>query len=311
MITDDFEKRREIITKFAELGAMMLPVEEFMHIVFLNFHAEIEAELFTIAEQHQIEPKNEIWSIFEQAVDQCDFDHPILQAVFSNTLIRQLIGPEYTIFNRYPKVYEYLLRKKPAGEFNIAVIGCSYGQEIMSMLKCLHEEMAKNPDFSPKIDIFNKPTSIFQKVQTNIRYPESVLKKHLTPQQLAVDFTVDEHGSLHFSEAFYQRMGFYELDLFDVPHEPNSTKQYDLLMIHNVLQYLEPSEGQDISIFQQQAEAAFQWIVQQVKPSGMVSIINESKKPNDFVAELQDRIFNQHYACTIVKPAYLYTKQAI
>lgn len=306
----DFNRKREILTRFAELGAMLLPVKEFMHIVFVNFEQEIETELQQIAQQQGIQPVGNIWYQLEQCIENCDLEHPILQAIFSNKLIRALIGPEYTIFNRYATVYAHL-QTMIQTDFHIGLVGCSYGQELIEVRKIVHEAMLNHPNISVTIDVFNKPTPIFNKVKNNIRYPLEILEKYCTTNQLAADFMLDKAQILRFSNDFYQTTHFYEFDLLALDKPDFKNKPYDLLLIHNVIQYLEPSNNQSTDSFQQQAQTGFQWLSDQIKPQGVLSIINESKKPNAFVAELQKTFFteNPYFTCTQVKPAYLYQKQ--
>jgi len=305
----NFNQKREILTRFAELGAMLLPVKEFMHIVFVNFEQEIESELQQIARQKGIQPVENIWYQLEQCIEKCDLEHPILQAVFSNKLIHVLIGPEYTIFNRYAAVYAHL-QTMIQTDFHIGLVGCSYGQELIEVRKIVHEAMLNRPNISVTIDVFNKPTPIFNKVKNNIRYPLEILEKYCTANQLATDFIPDKPQTLRFSDSFYQTTHFYEFDLLTLDKPAFQNKPYDLLLIHNVIQYLEPANDQSIDAFQQQAQIGFQWLSNQIKPQGVLSIVNESRKPNTFVAELQKTFFdeNSNFTCTQVNPAYLYKK---
>jgi len=309
-----FSQKRDVLAKFAELGAMTLDIDEFIDIVFLNFATEIENNLLAIVENTLPGQKHQAWQLLNTLIDNNELEHPVILALYKNTFINALIGPEYTVFDRYPEVYKELFQEiavQYAPEVNIALIGCSYGQELISIRKALYAcEAVKNNTLSFKIDVFNRATPIFDKLKTQMRYPRSVLNTYITPEQITEDFVKESATDYKFSSKFYETVNFYELDLLELQHHNIKQNEYNLVLIHNVIQYLEPDTKESLEQFRYKATQTFNLLTNMLKPNGILSFINESHQSNAIIEELQNELLEdtQHFHISTLKPAYLCQK---
>lgn len=296
--------KRAILKKFIDIGSMGLPIDDFADIVFVNFAADIETHLRLLVNKHGFDSKQDVWMLLDELMD-TDLDHPVLQDLYVEPFISALIGPEYTVFDRYPKVYEALFNSFTT-HLNIAIIGCAYGHEIISV--CNKLSTTAVPFYN--LTAFNKPSPIFAKLQSTIRYPAAVLLEHVSETQLHNDFVRYSDDTLGFSPDFYRRVCFQNLDLLVVPTDFTLASRYDMVLVHNVLQYLVAETHESPIIFRNKVRSMFEWLQSLVNTGGMVSIINESCRPNAVVTEMQNAVFGDisRFTCRRVEPAGIYIK---
>jgi chemotaxis methyl-accepting protein methylase len=307
--------------RFVELGALTLSVEEFVDIVFPTFSNEINAEFLKIAKEFNA---TDICSEINDLIDQNEFDHPLIVALHKNQLFREIIGPEYSFINRYPKVFEKIYsevlpsmaiasKQLDASTFSptdisIALIGSSYGQELITTLKYLFPYLSKPEKLQTQrltIDILSKPNIIFEKLRNNaILYPKSIIHQCMSQKEVNFYFAEADSENLSFSDFIYQNVEFLELDLLDEDNlESREHKKYNLILLHNVIQYLEPQEGDTLDFI-------CRFLDRILKQSGKISIINESKVINNHVAKPFEQLYqlSGNYSRQVVDNAFLYKK---
>ncbi|MGK7876778.1 MAG: CheR family methyltransferase [Xenococcaceae cyanobacterium] len=315
------EDKKEIFKRFVELGALTLSVEEFVEILFPNLVSEIEAELQTIAKMFSL---TDIWVKIKDLIENSELDHPLILALHRNQLLRNLIGPEYSFINRYPEVYEKLFQeifplrvteaknchKLPhqSQHLSIGLIGASYGQELITILKYLKRYLY-NPEefqgFTLTIDVLSKPSTIFERLKQNtMLYSRAAISKYLSPEEIDVWFMDVNAEYLCYSDFLFDRVRFLALDLLD---KQNSylfeEKKYDLILLHNVIQYLEPDEEENLGY-------VCQFLDQILKEGGTISIINESRIDNSNIIHPFQELYQLSglYSQQQLHSAFLYNK---
>jgi chemotaxis methyl-accepting protein methylase len=307
--------------RFVELGALTLSVQEFVDIVFPNFSNEINAEFLKIAKEFNA---TDICSGINDLIDRNEFDHPLILALHKNQLFREIVGPEYSFINRYPKVFEKIYSEVlpsmaiaskqiaastfPSTDISIALIGSSYGQELITTLKYLFPYLSKPEKLQTQrltIDILSKPNIIFEKLRNNaILYPKSIIHKYMSQEEVNFYFIEADSENLSFSDFICQNVKFLELDLLDENNlESCDREKYNLILLHNVIQYLEPQTGDTLDFVCRFLD----WILKQ---GGTISIINESKIVNNHIAEPFEQLYqlSGNYSRQVVDNASLYKK---
>ncbi|MBK1989640.1 hypothetical protein A0J48_019230 [Sphaerospermopsis aphanizomenoides BCCUSP55] len=278
-------EKKNIFFKFIELGAIGLTIDEFVDLIFLNFHQEIEQHLVLISQNFSFSSDTAVWLELNNLIERSDFDHPFILALHRDKFLREIGGSEYSILNRYPEVYAHIIGDKLVKQIQdnfhiyresqqlqkicIGIIGTSYGQELITVLKLVNQQLTKSkflPETVDKIieiDVFNKPNIVFEKLTSNIMYPQEVLMRYLDRQFLEHYFLEVAPGVLVFSNLLKQQVKFNNLDLLslDDVNAVNHLEKYDLLLVHNVLQYLEPQQNQSIDIFEQKLLQAFDFFI--------------------------------------------------
>jgi CheR methyltransferase, SAM binding domain len=334
-ISFPLEHKIQAFKRFVEIGALTLAVEDFSEIVFLTFQSEIEAEILAISQALKIP---DVWSEIQHLISHSDFDHPLLQQLYRSSLLREIIGPEYSIINRYPKVYDRIyhdlasakilnksilnkpilnkpIQNKPSNiddsiqSVSIGLIGSSYGLELITTLRYLFPYFSKIKESSQpsalKIDVLNKDNRVFRKLKTNsISYPKRIISKYMKQEEIELYFTGSHLEILSFSDLILEKVNFLDLNLLDRRSlESLSHQSYDLLLFHNVIQYLEPSQGEDLGFLQD-----FLNLI--LKVGGTISIINESKLFNRQLVESFHGLYQLggNYSMEMVEQATLYTK---
>jgi chemotaxis methyl-accepting protein methylase len=334
-ISFPLEHKIQAFKRFVEIGALTLAVEDFSEIIFLTFQDEIEAEIFAISQDFKIP---DVWSEIQHLISHSDFDHPLLQQLYRSSLLREIVGPEYSLINRYPRVYDRIyhdlvsakilneptqnksiLNKSIQNEpghmddsiqsVSIGLIGSSYGLELITTLRYLFPYFSKIKESSQssvlKIDVLNKDNRVFRKLKTNsVGYPKSVISKYMKQEEIELYFTGSHLEILSFSDFILEKVNFLDLDLLDRRSlESLSHQSYDLLLFHNVIQYLEPPQGEDLGFLQD-----FLNLI--LKMGGTISIINESKLFNRQRVESFHDLYQSgaSYSMEMVEQATLYTK---
>lgn len=297
--------------RFAQLGALTLSVEEFVDILFPTFFDEIEAELLKIAREFDIE---NIWAEITNLIDENEFEHPLILALHKNQLLREIVGPEYSFIDRYPKVFEEIYGNIlpnmaiDTNQVSIGLIGSSYGQELITTLKYLFSYLSDLEwirDRRLTIDVLSKPNIIFEKLRSNsILYPKSLIARYMPPQQLNLCFADVDSDNLRFSNLIYQNIEFRDLNLINKDDLKSlSHKRYDLILLHNVIQYLEPEKGENLDF-------VCQFLDLILKEEGTISIINESRVINSHIARPFEQLYQLSgtYSQQVIESASLYTK---
>ncbi len=280
------ENKKDIFTKYIELGSFGLPIEEFVEIVFLNFYEEINNELASV---EQI-PTTEVWETLNKAVTEFDLDHPILKILDNHPFFRQIIGPEYSMFNRYPKVYDYLFNQwdiTHLDEINIGIIGAGYGQEIITTLFYV-EQMLQRTNKTGKnyhVTVLSQNNRIFQKLRHGMLYPKTTIN-HYFKNSMNVYFEEQKEDVFSFSRNFTQKVTFQDFDLLHVDKSPIQDAAFDLLLIHNVIQYL--TLNIEVQTLKAKLVKIFRYMDLVTKPEAIISIINEVSKPNTHISEVCD-----------------------
>ncbi|MBE9229732.1 hypothetical protein IQ264_30475 [Phormidium sp. LEGE 05292] len=296
------EYKKLVFKSFVQIGALTLSVEEFIDIVFPNFANEIESEILKIAESLQIA---DVWVNIKNIIDANEFEHPLMIALYKNELLREIIGPEYSFIDRYPKVYDrifreilpYLIEKFNTNKENaddstylsIGLIGASYGQELITILKYLFPYLSKTENSEKtalNIDVLNKPNIIFDKLKNNnLIYPKTVISKYMSPEELQFYFRELDSEYLYFSDLIFKQIRFINLNLLDKNNlEEFEAKKYNLIFLHNVIQYLEPKKGEDLNFICQFLDSI-------LYEGGIISIINESKVINSHITNSFEHLY--------------------
>lgn len=308
-VSRDYKK--SAFKRFAQLGALTLSVEAFIDTVFPNFADEIEAEFLQIAREFNV---GNIWTEITNLIDHNDFDHPLILALHKNQLLREIIGPEYSFIDRYPNVYkkvygdilpEMAIDRK---QISIALIGAAYGQELITTLKYLFPYLSDLEwihNHRLTIDVLSKPNIIYEKLKSNrILYPKSLITDYMTPEEISFYFADVDSDYLRFSDAIHQCLKFQDLDLADRDNwQSLSHERYDLILLHNVIQYLEPEGGENLDF-------VCQFLDLILKEKGIISIINESKVVNSYITGLFEQFYqlSGNYSEQVIGRASLYTK---
>lgn len=308
-VSEDYKKLA--FKRFAQLGALTLSVEEFVDILFPTFVDEIEAEFLEIAREFNV---GNIWAEVTNLIDSNEFDHPLILALHKNQLLREIIGLEYSFIDRYPKVF-----KKIYGDIlpnmaintkqvSIGLIGSSYGQELITTLKYLFSYLSDLEwirDRRLTIDVLSKPNTVYKKLKSNsIIYPKSLITHYMSLEEINLCFVDVDSNNLGFSNLIYQNIEFRDLDLIDKDNLKSlSHKRYDLILLHNVIQYLEPEKGENLDF-------VCQFLDLILKEEGTISIINESKVINSYITRPFEQLYQLSgtYSQQVIESASLYTK---
>lgn len=296
------EHKKLAFKSFVQIGALTLSVEEFIDIVFPNFANEIEKEILQVAEELDIK---DVWLNIKNIIDANEFEHPLMIALYQNELLREIIGPEYSFIDRYPKVYNHIFRiilpalienfnknqenSEDSAYLSIGLIGASYGQELITILKYLFPYLSKSEaseNVTLNIDVLNKSNIIFEKLKNNIlMYPKTVIFQYMSPEEVKFYFRELNSDYLCFSDLIFAKFRFINLDLLDKNYlEEFTAQKYNLIFLHNVVQYLEPKKGENLNF-------VCQFLDSILHEGGIISLINESKVINSYVNSSFEQLY--------------------
>lgn len=262
-----------------------------------------------------------------------DSDSPFFQAVLSDSYLNSFFGQEYSEWFRYRGIYRKIFEKeglfqnlvlegireyertKQAQVINIGVIGTGYGQETISIaILCgrmirekLEERGLSEKAVKIKIHILNKPNNVFRKLKDNqvIYSADSIqdavknkysspLPPKITQEDLGLFFELTETG--YRRSAYLNKiLEFYDVDLLDRSSYTELPARLDILLVHNVLQYLRQHKEQSIEArdFEKTIAVAFRYMDYLVKRGGVFSLANEGDPLDPKVTEEHEALFKK------------------
>lgn len=256
--------------------------QSYISTIFASFSPEIEKQMVEI--KNRIAP-NSPASVWELLLCDGSFSEAVKQ------VLGEFYNMETSFMFRYPSGYNWLSRNsvtrtikeyKKTGKtqvINIGIVGASYGQEPISVAivfgKKIRELARENgiPEDAVriKIHVLSKPGRIFEKLQNNqIIYPAGL---EVSSEDRDLYFKATEKGLVR-SDYLNDILSFHEVDLIDDATYAGSLPKLDILLVHNVLQYIKPVLAEEPD-FQSKVERMFDYMAGILKEGGIFSYANE------------------------------------
>lgn len=189
---------------------------------------------------------------------------------------------------RYPNAYNFIsqnILRKVVEEYaetgktqilNIGIVGAGYGQEPVSVAivfdeavkEIIKEEGLPGNAIQIKIHVLSLPNAVLRKLESNeIFYPESAL-----PKGRERYFVGSAEKGFQPIPEIRNMISYYGADLLDDSTHVNPL-ELNALLLHNVLQWVRPSQADNEASFKAKVEKAFDYMYGIIKEKGIFSFI--------------------------------------
>ncbi|MBF0489510.1 MAG: hypothetical protein HQL15_02685 [Candidatus Omnitrophica bacterium] len=265
-------------------------LHEQSQIVLYSFEQEIETRLEELKKSFAKDSTEGVWELLSQ-------DVRFREAARHDSFLRNFYVKEPSQLFRYEYTYEFLFSKMfplivkslvngkplkdiPPQVINVGVIGAAYGEEPISVV-ILCDQMLKKMGLQKyvkvRIHVMSPQGDVFKKVKNNqIIYPSSIIESHVDkefPKADLSEYFVEEKGHYKRSSTLDQMISFYDFNFLDeTTHK--GIPQFNMLLMHNVIQYLIPQDKENLNIFKNKVNLAWKYLDQLLKEGSIFSIFN-------------------------------------